>query len=191
MYPHRIRLRGPWQWETDTQSGTITMPGTLPVSGPVRLRRRFGWPGRIDSHERVWLICAGIDAKTKVILNGQLLCSEAAVPFEYEVTALRQPRNELQLETDAQNIAEVSLEVRCTAWLRNVQVSGNRIHGEVIGVCDRPLDLYVLGESTRLAYASVTAGSAFDLSLDPDAAIVRVELVNGGVVWYTIALRAP
>ena len=71
MYPHRIRLRGPWDCEPlarlapGASDGALPPPGrmTLPCrwaeggltdfAGRVRFRRRFGYPGRIDAHERV------------------------------------------------------------------------------------------------------------------------------------------
>src|SRR6516162_1600298 len=90
MYPHRIRLRGPWECEPLRQQGgnaeqalpppfRMTMPcrwseGGLPdFSGRVRFRRSFGYPGRIDTHERVWLTFAGIGGEAEIRLNDHLL----------------------------------------------------------------------------------------------------------------------
>src|SRR5262245_97069 len=65
MYPHRIRLRGPWECQPLAPDGPPPRRVTLPCRwadgglgdfrGPVRFRRRFGYPGRLDAHERVWL----------------------------------------------------------------------------------------------------------------------------------------
>ncbi len=201
MYPHRIRLRGPWQWETETERGTVAMPGELPVPGPLRLRRRFGWPGRLDEYERVWLIFAGIDADVSVLLNDENLGGHVgAGPFEFDITALLRPRNELRVDIAAGGPAgmdDIGLEVRPTAWLRDVQTRPEKdevcVTGEVTGACNRPLDLYVLAHGSTVGYICVQAGRRFELlipDVTPDEA-VRVELVNGGVVWYVVELPGP
>src|SRR6516165_12149416 len=110
MYPHRIRLRGPWEYEPLAHkvqraggrievleqqlppAGKMTLPcrwseGGLPgFAGRVRFCRRFGLPRRLDAHERVWLTFAGVEASADVWLNGQLLghLENARQPFEYE-----------------------------------------------------------------------------------------------------------
>jgi hypothetical protein len=103
----------------------------------------------------------------------------------------------------------VALEIRCTAFLRGLCVwtesgeDGAVLHvaGELAGVCDRPLDLYALLDGTTAIYASLETradGLPFHLRSDPlkpasrpDGVegevrphAVRVELVNGAVVWY-------
>src|SRR5579875_585868 len=116
-YPHRIRLRGPWECEPLLRYGDnvehplpppcrMTMPcrwseGGLPdFSGRVRFRRSFGYPGRIDAYERVWLTFAGIGGKAEARLNDHLLgriadAGETPVSpdIEFEVTPLLRPRN--------------------------------------------------------------------------------------------------
>src|SRR5689334_13116842 len=120
MYPHRIRLRGPWECEplarvqvqedgrVEAVAGPLpapcrmTMPcrwaegGLGDFAGRVRFRRRFGYPGRIDSFERVWLTVAGVEAVAELRLNGHDLGRHegARGPFECDVTALLQARNE-------------------------------------------------------------------------------------------------
>src|SRR5262249_4666249 len=109
-YPHRIRLRGPWECEPLARAGPGALPppgrvsvpctwaeGGLPdFAGRARFRRRFGYPGRIDPHERVWLTFAGVSDRAEVALNGTALGRhEGPGPFEFEVTALLLPRNEL------------------------------------------------------------------------------------------------
>jgi hypothetical protein len=227
MYPHRIRLRGPWECEPLPRAeGAVPVPappvmalparwheGGLPgFTGRVRFRRRFGYPGQIDSHERVWLTFAGVSDRADVWLNeralGQLT-SEA--PGSFEVTPLLQERNELVVEVEGQAESgglwgEVALEVRCTAYLREVQVwvepAGKAFHlhatGEVVGSADRPLDLYVLLGRSNLAYTTVEPlepGQSFHLGAnvereqlqgeDGSPALAQVDLVNGAVVWYT------
>src|SRR5690242_8991569 len=94
MYPHRIRLRGPWDCEPlaravkQADGRTEMVPEGLPppcriimpcrwsegglagFTGRVRFRRRFGRPRHLDTHEAVWLTFAGVDATTLVVLNG-------------------------------------------------------------------------------------------------------------------------
>lgn len=136
MYPHRIRLRGPWEYEPLARrepptgdlppAGRMVLPcrwregGLGDFVGRVRFRRRFGYPGRIDPHERVWLTFAGVDATTEVSLNGRFLGRHegASEPFEFEVTSLLQPRNELMVEVESAGNGglwgEVAMEIRAT-----------------------------------------------------------------------------
>ena len=99
MYPHRIRLRGPWEYETLARpegapplSGRVIMPWTpgaaAPIlAGSVRFRRRFGYPGRIDAHERVWLVVEGIATAIQAAVNGASL-GEGRGNFEFDATHL-------------------------------------------------------------------------------------------------------
>ncbi len=228
MYPHRIRLRGPWEYEPLAgpgplpPAGRMTMPGRWGAgplgdfTGRVLFRRRFGYPGRIDATERVWLTFAGVEGAAAVWLNDKPLGRAAAGPFEFEVTALLRERNELRVEVEAPDgrgglYGEVALEVRCTAFLRPVRVWTVRsegatdlhVAGEVVGTCERALDLYVLVDNATVLYAVVEAapeGRPFHLvapGLDKElrrphgggasgAREVRIELVNGATVWYRI-----
>jgi hypothetical protein len=178
--------------------------GGLPdFAGRVRFRRRFGYPGRIDAHERVWLTFAGAEAVAEVELNGQDLGRHEGIrPFEFEVTPMLRARNELTVQVEAPGgdgglWGEVALEVRCTAFLRGARawISGEGrpdLHaaGEVVGTAERPLDLYVIRDRTTVAYTTVEAtpeGRPFHLvaeGLCDKEAAVRVELVNGATVWY-------
>lgn len=224
MYPHRIRLRGPWEYEplarvdgTGAPSpGSMTMPcrwhagGLADFSGKVRFRRRFGFPSRIDTHERVWLTFAGADRSAEVWLNGTFLGRhDGDGPFEFEITGLLQARNELRidLEGSAQRgglWGEVALEIRCTAYLRcqrfettvKDQTVFLYVHGEVVGMAERPLELYLLLDGTTVAYATIPAapeGQPFQLNSEGlEKTIwearkphhVQIDLVNGASVWY-------
>jgi hypothetical protein len=217
MYPHRIRLRGPWECEPLAHAGggplpppcRMTMPcrwgdaGLPDFAGRVRSRRRFGYPGRIDRYERVWLTFAGVSGTADVSLNGEALGRhEGPDPFEFEVTLLLGARNELTVEVDASGDdgglwGEVALEVRCAAFLRSVRVwttgeGHTDLHaaGEVVGTAERPLDLYVIRERSTVAYSTVEPtpeGRPFHLVANgvPDGECdVRVELVNGATIWY-------
>src|SRR5262245_29853642 len=134
-YPHRIRLRGPWQIE--------------PTASGARRRRRFGYPGRIDADERVWLTCGGTEGRVAVSLNGQALGShDGGAPFEHYVTRLLAARNEVVMEVEGEAVGEVALEVRRTAFLRGLSATAAdgqlRVTGTVVGSAARPLELYVL-----------------------------------------------
>jgi hypothetical protein len=192
----------------------LSLPCRWSLTGRVRCRRPFGYPGRIDEHERVWLTLRGVAGRARVALNGTTLGDAVeAGGAEFEATSLLRPRNELVVEVkcsagDAGPWDEVALEVRCIAFLRGVrawivvEAGGAVLHvaGEVVGEADRPLDLYVILGRSPLAEAQfepLPAGRAFHLTapgLDParlqGSESVRVELVNGATVWYGTEVRA-
>src|SRR5262245_47240120 len=93
MYPHRIRLRGPW--ECEPRSGDpppaprhMTLPcrwvegGLTNYSGKVRFRRRFGSPTNLEVGERVWLTFDGVEGTWIASLNGEGLGNSP----EFDVT---------------------------------------------------------------------------------------------------------
>jgi hypothetical protein len=223
-YPHRIRLRGPWECEPIIRIPETGVPApphrrmTLPCrwnqggladfAGRVRFRRRFGFPGRIDTFERVWITCAGVTATADVSLNGRQL-GHCANAFDFEVTSLLQVRNELIVDVEGPADSgglwgEVALEVRCTAYLKDIvtkyqkedQNARLQVSGQVVGTAERPLDLYVLCDGSTVAYTTIDAdagGRSFQLLSDELAAeqlqarprhLVRVDLVNGASLWY-------
>lgn len=225
MYPHRIRLRGPWECEPLRRGSSSSPPasgeGPLPApfrmpmpcrwreaglpgfTGRVRFRRSFGYPGRIDAHERVWLTFAGIGGEAEVRLNDHLL-GRIASACEFEATALLRPRNELVVEIEGTAEqgglwGEVALEIRCTAFLRDLrsftilkgEMAELHVAGQVVGEAERPLELYVLLDRSVVSYQVVTAtveGQPFELvvsDLPAGNLSVQVDLVNGAVVWYT------
>jgi len=176
-YPHRIRLRGPWQSE--------------PLPPGLRRVRRFGYPGRIDSDERVWLTISGVVGRIEVSLNGQPLGTHnGSTSFEYDVTTLLRVRNELVMLVEEVG-GDVALEVRRTAFLSGVRAVAEegRIHvtGEVAGSAEQALELYVLLDGHTIHYAMVRPG-AFDVIAEGTGRQVRVELVDGGSVWYAVEL---
>lgn len=198
MYPHRIRLRGPWQ----------SQPLSAAATEGQRFRRRFGYPGRIDAYERVWLTLAGIAGMAEVHLNDHPLGRrEGPAAFEFDVTALLRPRNELVVDvigaTSGSWQGEAALEVRCTAFLRNLRRAALRrgervelrVDGEIVGEAERPLELYVVAGRSTMAYQVVTPsreGRPFEIvvpDLDAEALrespVVKVDLVNGASIWYT------
>jgi hypothetical protein len=215
MYPHRIRLRGPWECEPlagpeqpadGSRPRRVNMPCRLHEIGldsagsRTLVRRRFGYPGRIDAHERVWLIFAGVAGKLEVRLNDQDLgrCERSC---EFEITPLLNERNILEITLESTGIDtlvwdEVALEIRCSAFLRNVHARRNDagellVHGEVAGTCERPLDLYLLIDGVNAGYQAIEAGKSFRFVTQPmdQSPAIRVELVDAATVWHTVEVR--
>jgi hypothetical protein len=225
-YPHRIRLHGPWECEPlevrdpvgrlvpsrELPHGRrVRPPGSLRdlglkgFAGRVRLRRRFGYPGQIDDFERVWLTFAGIEGLAEFHLNHQYLGKLEGGRFEIDVTRWLCDRNQLEVILDAADdsaglTGEVALEIRCTAFLRNVQAwTGGQVlqvAGDVVGSCDGPLELYAIVDRKTVAYSTVTAtppGQHFQLNSDaeeklPERGTVHIELVHVATAWYAVDL---
>lgn len=173
MYPHRMRLHGPWQYEPlartvvypdgriEERPGPLPDPGSMKVPntwlgtpldgfrGRVRWRRRFHSPRALEPDERLWIVFDGVDYFADVSLNGTHLGRHEGYfeRFEFDVTALVGPRNELvvdvdcpaeadpnykrlirgSLETDFPSFVgglwqEVALEVRSVAFLCDVLI---------------------------------------------------------------------
>jgi hypothetical protein len=197
-YPHRIRLRGPWEFEPPGEPPSrVTMPGSWGrFAGRARYRRRFGYPGRIDGFERVWLTFERVADRGEATLNGTPLgaCEGRG---EFDVTELLRTRNELVVEVEGGPggglVGEVALEVRATAFLRGVTVrreAGRLVAaGEVAGHADGLLELYLIVDRRPAGYATVTAGSPFELTADEEGGPARaavVEMVRGAVPWFTL-----
>jgi hypothetical protein len=148
MYPHRIRLRGPWDCEPLARmqspahehqeplppKGRMMLPcrwregGLGDFAGKVQFVRHFGWPSSLDPHERLWLTFAAIEGTAEIWLKDHFLGRKeiAAISLAFEVTPLIQPRNCLAVTVDAPGgtgglWGEVALEVRCAAYLKNVR----------------------------------------------------------------------
>src|SRR5262245_29553337 len=177
MYPHRIRLHGPWEFEPVARTvlhpdGVIeSCPGPLPLSGRmrmpatwsgtpldgfrghVRFRRRFHRPRALEPQERLWIAFHGVDYFAEVTLNETRLGRHQGyfAPFEFEVTSLIQPFNELVVDVNCPTDLDpnragmlraglesltprfvagiwrdVTLEVRSFAFLRDVAVRARR-----------------------------------------------------------------
>jgi hypothetical protein len=169
----------------------------------VRFRRRFGYPGRIDAHERVWLVFEGPAAPLDLAVNETPL-GTAAGHIEIDVTHLLAARNELTAEIanlppGTSPWEECLLEVRCTAYLRGVTLTwmGDDIHvtGEVVGRAEGPLELYLVADRSPADYAQVAEGGEvrqFDLhcaarNWEGEATTrIKIDLVQGATVWYTV-----
>jgi hypothetical protein len=188
------------------RQGESVLPG---FGGRVRFRRRFGYPGRIDAHERVWLTFEDVAGEAEIRLNDRALGfhNRAASPFEFDVTSLLQARNELIVdvvgtEQESGLWGEVALEVRCTAFLSELRrvafskADGVELHitGRVVGTAERPLELYIVVDRSVAAYLVIAAtpeGQPFEIIVPNVAAaserrpVVKVDLVNGATVWYS------
>lgn len=205
MFPHRIRLNGPWQLQPVAREGQPTHEpvrvahpcrwadaGLVGFAGTVRHVRRFGKPGILNPGEHVWLTGEDVAGSADVSLNGVLLGTVSG-PFEFPVTPLLFPRNEIVIAVTAASDSgglpgEVALEIRASAWLRGVARHEADIIGEVVGEADGPLDLYVLSENEATTHRHVGVGP-FAVPVSATASGVRVELVCGGVVWGTVRLE--
>ncbi len=90
-------------------------------------------------------------------------------------------------------LGEVALEIRASAYLKDVRLDsadgGIRVKGTVAGICDGPLELYVLVDGHQAAYQTINAGEAFNAALTEVGEKVRVELVNVSTVWYVVELN--
>jgi hypothetical protein len=196
MYPHRIHLRGPWEFEPLAHAGggplpppgRLTLPATWTAAlgafaGTVRFRRRFQQPRRIDPWERLWIVCAGANRTAAVSLNGTPLGRHvgAFAPFAYPVTPLIRPRNELVIDVEGPAggglWGVVALEVRREAFLSDLRLWATfpegvptlHVAGAVVDEVARPLEVYVLLDNVTVHYAALPAGPfAFAVPV-PDA----------------------
>jgi hypothetical protein len=214
VYPHRIRLLGPWECEPLAPAlparrfvppGRLRDVGLSDFAGQVRLTRRFGYPGRIDSYEHVWLTFAAVAGHAAVALNDISVAAEMTGSGEFEVTSMLAARNRLEVVVDATNgegglPGEIALEVRRDAFLRKLAVdrdAGGEIHitGQVVGQSSQPLELYALANRRNVAYGTIEArpeGQPFTLAFKPEEPVdlVRVELVCVAECWYAAELHA-
>jgi hypothetical protein len=219
MYPHRIRLRGPWDFEILTSEtpvpdsltqGRMTMPcqlgaaGLAGFKGSLRLIRRFGMPRTLDATEHVWLDCAGAGNTLQVELNEQAL-GDFAGGFSVEVTRLLRERNELriclQAESDQAGLfGETALEIRMPAFLRGCRVTrredGRLIASvQLVSQAAETLELYLIVDRHTVAYRPLRAEEGtIEVEMASDDPVelgkdieARVELVQGPLVWYTLA----
>ncbi len=219
-YPHRIRLRGPWECEPISSRNEAPLPsprrmkmparwkdaGLPDFAGKVRFRRRFGYPGQLDEDERAWLVFEAIHGDGLIRLNDSELGEIQEGFFDFEVTSLLNPRNELILDIEADEdggiVGDVALEIRRTAFLREVYGSYDKssreltVTGLAIGESERPLDLYLAGHQETLGYTTIeptAEGRRFELrtepiELDKHSEFLRIELVDAATVWYMIGV---
>jgi hypothetical protein len=222
MYPHRIRLRGPWECQptltqdlekTLPQDREVTMPGAWKdhglagFRGRVLYRRAFGYPGRIDEWERVWLTFEKIDGSADIVLNDQALAKGQTGSGAFDVTSILGQRNLLQVQmispTDEGGlIGEVALEVRALAYLDQMAVErqadgGLNVAGKVIGTAENELEIYAILDGRHVHYQTVRpTAEGVPLHFTVAAAEakgekLRVELVHRSQIWYANELTLP
>jgi hypothetical protein len=223
LYPHRIRLRGPWECEVLSVRGggekpgprRVTMPcrcrdvGLAGFAGQVRFTRKFGYPGRIDDFERVWLTCDGLEGTAAVALNGRELAVRQTGPFALEATELLGQRNQLEVTIDAADYraglwGEVALEIRCTAFLEDMTARREPdgavvVTGRLAGFCDTPLELYAIADGAQVHYQTIETrpeGTPLAFTVpprEPAVRLLRVDLVNVSTLWYVweTSVRSP
>lgn len=208
MYPHRIRLRGPWDYEPLARrsddprplppAGRMTLPtpwaaaGLSEFAGRLQLRRSFGYPGQIDPHEQVWLTFGSLRDHAEILLNGSRLGTLTAEGGEFLITPLLRPRNELLVVVDGDHngglIGDVALEVRAEAFLRDVclrrEGSSLVATGRVVGRAPAPLDLYLVLDRWTAEHAVIVPtpdGQPFQLrgdAVNPHGQPVRLAKVD-------------
>lgn len=213
MYPHYIRLRGPWVCEPFGENAPPKTRMSIPCRwdegglkgfiGKVRFRRRFGKPRRLDPHERVWLKMEGISGHGRVLLNETSIGEVSTTESEWDVTPLIGDRNELVVEIESTTspggiTGEVALEIRTTAYMRGVKFQALtdgrwQVHGEVVGSFEQPMELYLIVGRRTAAYKQLPVSGRFELTADESAADstaeVRLDLVAGASVLYAVMAR--
>jgi len=217
MYPHRIRLRGPWECEPLASDAPpprrVLMPcrwidaGLAGYRGHAKFVRKFGYPGNADpATEHIWLTCDGVSGSVEVCLNEQQLTAADCTTFAFDVTHLLAARNRLEVtilgRTETEGVwGDVALEIRKDAYLADVSVVRNRnqlqLRGTAVGVAPDPLELYVLVDGRNEAYRTITptaAGEPFVIEvaeISPSAQSVRVDLIHISTIWYAVEMPIP
>jgi hypothetical protein len=216
MYPHRIRLRTPWECgvvsaddmaQTLPEDRMVHMPGSFKTqglegfAGTVWFRRRFGYPGRIDASERVWLTFDDIAGQADIYLNGAKLADDQTGRAAFDVTALLELHNHLEVRLTAANdegglVGEVAMEIRASAYLDEVQAKrsgdGLEVSGKAVGTAPDPLDLYVLLDRKNVHNEMIVplpAGRPFVIQVPAvQGEVARVELVWRAQRWYVVEI---
>jgi hypothetical protein len=133
-----------------------------------------------------------VDGSATLTLNDHVLGEARSAPFETDVTALLQPHNRLEMLVDGNEIGEVALEIRATAFLQGVRVQTAaeklRVEGIVAGTCAGPLELYFLVDGRHAHYRPIEAGQSFAVELEATRGVVRVELIHVSSVWHVVEL---
>lgn len=209
MYPHFIRLRGPWEMSVGEGPPLIVkMPARWdapPLSnlhGPVRCLRKFGAPRQLDDGEFVWLVFRDFPTAVEAQLNGKHLGTSQVGAFEFPVSL--KPRNRLELTMSppterACAWGEVAMEIRRSAWLCQLSLTPVQnewtLTGSVVGTSAEPLELYVMVGGRQLHYQEIEPrpeGQPFATRFAwPDLREIKVDLVNVATVWYSQILQAP
>jgi hypothetical protein len=113
MSTHRIRLRGPWEYQALSpfagvpDAGRVTMPAAWrdlfgDEAGRVLFRRRFNRPSNLDASGRVRLVFEGVRGGGEVRLNGRRLAnlSPEQTRLVLDVSDALEPHCLLEVEMD-------------------------------------------------------------------------------------------
>ncbi|HZZ78515.1 MAG TPA: hypothetical protein VFE62_08355 [Gemmataceae bacterium] len=178
--------------------------GLAGFRGLARFTRRFGYPGRIDDGEHVWLVGDTVRGLHEIKLNDEILSNAAAsTSFSFDVTGLLAQRNRLEIllqgdSDDAGLWGEIALEIRRDAYLAEVAVVRDGqmlvITGRVAGTSPGPLELYTLIDNRNADYRVVNAGESFRVELadvPENSQSVRVELICVSSIWYVVEAAIP
>lgn len=110
MNVHRIRLRGPWNYEWlgdsthEPKSGRVSLPKDWrelfgDVAGCVRFQRTFHCPTNLAEASRVDLVFEGIGGEAAINFNGQPLGnSSSEQERRIAITEMLLPTNDLRVE---------------------------------------------------------------------------------------------
>jgi hypothetical protein len=219
MYPHRIRLRGPWEViAAGHERRSVKFPATwadvgLPdFRGLVTFERRFGFPGRLDAEEHVWLVGQYIVGPADISLQNEPLIVGVSGQLAIEITPRLRDRNLLTISLEIGDTApkspfaprksvpsdkgprpsdlwdDIALEIRAAAYFAEISHVGQSLQGLVGGTCSGPLEVYAIAESGTIGYGEVLAGRPFQIALDRDGPITRVELIHVSTVWDVFEL---
>jgi hypothetical protein len=137
LTPHRMRLRGPWNFRplavTELRAdgsllespdvvlppgGTMKIPGDWGESlgesfvGRVVFIRRFGCPTNLSRWTEVFLVFEGLDAFGDVWLNGSHVgsLSRGAFSGRFPITSYLQPRNVLEVQVECPGMSRQQAE---------------------------------------------------------------------------------
>jgi hypothetical protein len=218
MYPHRIRLRGPWDTKFTSSEGRVTearinLPATWAalsrdIVGPIQLVRNFGRPRELDADEHVWLIWSDVSQTGNLWFNGNLVLDAMPKGGAFDVTSLIEGRNELTIEIGSPGspnarLGDFALEVRGMVYLEEVQFvrEGSQVQGVVRGEPVQNLELYLLlfGETVhRQLIEASPKGVLFCIPCPRPSAVpetsefppIRLELIAGSNLWWRVDLPA-
>jgi hypothetical protein len=129
----------------------------------------------------------------RLALNGQALGEARDSYFEGDATSILAPHNHLEISFEGEEIGEVAMEIRATAFLQGVTAlriaEKLEVRGAVAGSCEDGLELYILVDGRHALYRPIAAGESFAVALDTSGHDVRVDLVHVSTVWYRVDLE--
>jgi hypothetical protein len=206
MYPHRIRLRGPWEsTQADGLKQRVDLPGgwrkfvESHASGVLSLQRRFGLPRTLDQDEVVFLNFRFAGAAC-LRLNGTLM--EPDYSFDstvrWKVTQFLQQRNLIELTVSpplAIEPPEVALEICGPIYLQDVVATANGWTGRVVGENRPHLEVHLLAQGRVVSRIPVQTNDSFNVmrpnelpegSYNRNAPGWTIELIELANRWFAL-----